>query len=247
MAVQKHHNVANSFLFGPARRDLPSAELADARHFSKSARVGLNDFEGVESELADDPLCELRPDASDHARAQIASHAFLGRRWRALQQVGLELQAMRSIRQPNPDRVDVLTGGDRSGMPNDGDQVPPASRLHLEDSKAGIRIMESHPLDATDQCLAFRSKLHSRGGTNGHLPSSPFQLRPSMPNLAPRVVGLPSPPTSAFGVFTVAGLRVPSSCLRNSKVFGASGVILGYVNYCALHNFRLLFLCSAPK
>jgi hypothetical protein len=27
---------------------------------------------------------------------------------------------MRPIRQPNPDRVDILTGGNRSGMPDDG-------------------------------------------------------------------------------------------------------------------------------
>ena len=38
---------------------------------------------------------------------QIASHALLCRGWRGLQQVGLELQPMCPIRQPDPDSVDI--------------------------------------------------------------------------------------------------------------------------------------------
>ena len=54
-------------------------------------------------------------------------------------------------------------------MPNDRNQVPPASRLHLEDSKAGIRVMEGHPLNAADQRLAFRSGLSVSVAAIGHL------------------------------------------------------------------------------
>jgi hypothetical protein len=67
MAVQEHHDAANRFLFCPTRRNLPSAELADARHLLQLTGVRLDDFEGVEPELADDTLRELRPDTPDHA------------------------------------------------------------------------------------------------------------------------------------------------------------------------------------
>ena len=67
VAVQEHHDVANRFLLGPTRRNLPRAELADTRHLLQLSGVRLDDFEGVEPELADDPLRKLRPDAPDHA------------------------------------------------------------------------------------------------------------------------------------------------------------------------------------
>jgi hypothetical protein len=54
-------------------------------------------------------------------------------------------------------------------MPNERNQVPPASRLHLEDGKAGVRVMESHTLHVANQRLAIRSAPLIRIAVNGHL------------------------------------------------------------------------------
>lgn len=124
-----------------------------------------------QARTGDDPLGELRADAPDHAGAEIAGHALHRRGRRGLQQVRLELQAVRSIREPDSDSVDVLTGGDRSRMSDEGDQVPPASRLDLEDREAGVRVVERHPLDAADQRFAIRSALAVRVAANGPLSS----------------------------------------------------------------------------
>jgi hypothetical protein len=159
MAVQEHHDVAHRLLLGPARRDLARPELADAGHLTQSCRVGLDHLEGVEPELTDDPFGELRPDPPDHAGPEIAGHSLRRRRRRGLQHIGLELETVRAVGQPDPDRVDVLAGRDRGRMPDERHQIPLAARLHPDHREAGIRVVERDPLDAADQRLAFRTAL----------------------------------------------------------------------------------------
>lgn len=57
-------------------------------------------------------------------------------------------------------------------MSDEGDEVPPAPRLDLEDRKAGIRVVECDPLDAADQRFAIRSALAVRLAANRLSPRS---------------------------------------------------------------------------
>ena len=95
--MQEHHDVAHSFLLGPARGDLARPELADARHLAKPRRVRLDHLERAEPKLPDDALGELGSYPPDHAGAEIAGHALRGGRGCGLQDVSLELQAVRPI------------------------------------------------------------------------------------------------------------------------------------------------------
>jgi hypothetical protein len=52
---------------------------------------------------------------------------------------------------PDADGVDIFSGGDRGDMTDDGNQVALAPRLHLQDGKAVVIVMERHPLDGTDE------------------------------------------------------------------------------------------------
>ena len=70
------------------------------------------------------PSGELRPDPPDHAGPEIEGHP-LRRRWgRCLQDVGLELEAVRAVREPHPDRVNVFAGRDRGRVTYERHQIP---------------------------------------------------------------------------------------------------------------------------
>ena len=64
-----------------------------------------------------------------------------------LQRIGLELQAMRAIGEPDADGVDEFAGGDESGMAHDGDKIAPPARLHFEDREAVLLVVKRHTLD----------------------------------------------------------------------------------------------------
>ena len=66
----------------------------------KPPRIRLDDLEGLQAEQTDDPLGKFGTDPAHHARAEITSGALDRRRRGRLQRVGLELQAMRAIGEP---------------------------------------------------------------------------------------------------------------------------------------------------
>jgi hypothetical protein len=69
--VQKQHDLANHLLLGPAG-DYPLRPLwADTGHFAQTTRLLLDDIEHGFAEGAHELLCIDRPDAADHARAEI--------------------------------------------------------------------------------------------------------------------------------------------------------------------------------
>ena len=103
------------------------------------------------TECRDDPFRELGADAAHHAGAEIFFDPLRRGRRRGLQEIRLELKPVAAVGDPDADGVDVFPGGDRRHMPDYGNQVALAPRLHLQDGKAVVVVMERHPLDGTDE------------------------------------------------------------------------------------------------
>ena len=151
VGVQEDHDVAHGFLLGPTRGDFPGAELADAGNlpqFSGAASMISN----VASPKAPTILlASVGTDAAHHAGAEVFLDALgRGRRGR-LQRIGLELQAMRAIGEPDADGMDEFAGRDESGMADDGDKIAPPARLHLQDGETIFLVVKRHPLDGADE------------------------------------------------------------------------------------------------
>jgi hypothetical protein len=150
-------DVAHGLLLGPARGDLSGSELADPGHLPQFFGTGLDDFEGRFAENADDPLCELGTNAACHAGAEVLLDAFGRRRWGGFQQIGLELKAMRSIREPDADGMDEFAG--RRSKPRGRQQ--PRDRVfrapHLQDREAVLFVVKRHPLDRADERFTSRT------------------------------------------------------------------------------------------
>ena len=75
MALQKEHDIFDFLLLLPALLDIRHPARSDARHFQKPLRGRLDDFQGVLSELLDNPAGELGPDALYQAAAQVLLHS----------------------------------------------------------------------------------------------------------------------------------------------------------------------------
>ena len=80
MAVQEHHDLANDLLFRPGVGDPLGAHPADTSHLAQPCRLGLNDLEDPLAERPDHLPGIDRPDAADHAGAEVFLDAIDRRR-----------------------------------------------------------------------------------------------------------------------------------------------------------------------
>ena len=71
VAMKENHNLPDDPLLGPGVRDPLGSNLANARHLAKPIGFGLDDVEDLLAEGLDHLLGVDRPDAPDHAGAQI--------------------------------------------------------------------------------------------------------------------------------------------------------------------------------
>ena len=62
---------------------------------------------------------------------------------------------MRPIVDPSAARLHELTGADRGGMADDGDQIALATVFHPQDAEAAILVMEGDAFDEAGEVLAF--------------------------------------------------------------------------------------------
>ena len=159
LRVQKDHDVAHGLLLGPAGDDLPCPEFADAGNLAQALRLRLDDLEGLLAESRDDPLGEHGADAAHHAGAEIFFDSLRRRRRRGLEEVRLELEAVRAVGDPDPDGVDEFARRDRRRVADDRDEVALAARLHLQDGEAVVLIVEGHALDRADERLSGRRRV----------------------------------------------------------------------------------------
>jgi hypothetical protein len=93
-----------------------------------------------------------RPDAADHAGAEILLDA-LGRRWRyCLEKRGSELDAMRAVVFPRPARLDELAGRNHRRVAENGDQIALTPRLHPQYAEPVLLVVEGDALHRVRAC-----------------------------------------------------------------------------------------------
>src|SRR6267142_1243571 len=102
----------------------------------------LNDLEHGLTEHAHQLPRVDRPDATDHAGAEVLLDPF-DRRWRCgLEERGLELDAVGAVVDPVAARLDELAGRDHRRVAEDGDQVALAARLDPQHAEPILLVVE---------------------------------------------------------------------------------------------------------
>ncbi len=170
MGMQKHHDVANGLLLGPAGGYFSRAELSDPRDIPQLLGDRFDDFESSCPERADDSLRQLRTDAANHSRAEIFLDAFSRGRRGGFEKVGFELQPVGAIGRPNADGVYELSRRYRRGVPDDRDEVALTARLHLQDGEAIFLIVKCHPFDRADERFTQTGRVGCRPQDASWLP-----------------------------------------------------------------------------
>ena len=147
VAMEKDHNFANGPLLRPAGDNRLRPFPANAGHLLQPKRLGLDHVEDLFPKRHDEFLRIDRADAADHAGTKIFLDALDRCRRRRLEKPGAELDAMRAVVGPFAAGLDEFSGGDRRGMPNDGDEIALAPRFDAQNAKAILVVMERHPFD----------------------------------------------------------------------------------------------------
>src|SRR5215469_5660346 len=152
--MQEHHDVANRFLFSPARPDLRGTPSPDTSHTLQALRVAFDDLKGLFAKLGNDPLRGFRPDPFDHAGPEIARNAlYRGRRSR-VKPSSLKLPPVVAVHDPGADRLNEFTSRQGRGVTDHGHKLPLALGLHLEDDEAVAFVVVCDALDHARECLA---------------------------------------------------------------------------------------------
>jgi hypothetical protein len=156
--LQKQHDLANHPLLGPAR-DNPLRTLgANAGHLAQSTRLLLDDVEHGFTKGANQLLRRDRPDAADHAGAQIFFDTLNRCRGRCLEERGSELDAVCAVIDPGSTRLNELACRDHRGVAENRDQVTLAARFDTQNTEAVLGVVKSHPVDQTGQNLGWRAR-----------------------------------------------------------------------------------------
>ena len=153
VGVQEQHDLADHLLIRPAGDDAGGPLGSDPVTSRSRAGSCSIKFEHRRPERPHQLGGVDRADAADHARAEILLDALERGRRARLQEGGLELQAMGAVVDPSAAHLHPLAGCDRSGVPDDRDQVALPARLDPQHAKAGVGVVERHPLDQPGQRL----------------------------------------------------------------------------------------------
>ena len=117
-----------------------------------------------------DALGHGRADAAHVAGGEVLLDPRSPRGRGGLQHLGLELQAVLAVGEPDAGGGDPLARADGRRVSDEGDEVALAARLHLQDGKAGLGIVEGDALDRARQRLFRRTSggLRSADSHGGH-------------------------------------------------------------------------------
>ena len=102
VSLKKQHNRAYLALLIPGRLDLPDPLFADARYLRQLGRRLLDNVQRVLAELLDNPLRHDRPDALDHAGAEVFLDGGGGRRSHGFVALQLKLRSVLRVLDPLP-------------------------------------------------------------------------------------------------------------------------------------------------
>ena len=100
MCVQEDHDLPHRLLLGPARHDAGGSHRTDAGNLGEALGIGLDDLEGIHAKGSDDALGHGRSDAAHLARGEVLLDALGPGRRRGLEHLGLELQPVGAVADP---------------------------------------------------------------------------------------------------------------------------------------------------
>src|ERR1039458_2802501 len=135
LGMKEHHDVADDLLLGPGSFDSSSPLGPNAFHFLEADRVVLDDVEDLLAKLSNQFPGVNRPNALDHAAAQVLLDALVGGRGRAVEKLSAELEAEIPVADPTALGGHPFAGTDRGQRPDDGDLVAMSLGLDLEHRK----------------------------------------------------------------------------------------------------------------
>ena len=156
VAMKEDHDLPDDLLLGPGVGDALGPNRANARHLAKPIGFGLDDIEDFLSEGLDHLPGVDRPDAPDHAGAQVFFDPVDRTRRRGLEKAGPELLTVGAIVDPFAGRGDPLAGGNDGGMADEGHQIAVSARLRPEHAEAVLGVVEGDPL--SEACENFLSR-----------------------------------------------------------------------------------------
>ena len=114
--VQEQHDLADHLLLGPAGDDARGALGPDAGYLAQPLGLLLDQLENVLAKRPDELLGIHWADAADHAGPEILLDAFQRRGRGRFQERRLELEAVRTVRDPGATHLHPLARGDRGGV-----------------------------------------------------------------------------------------------------------------------------------
>jgi hypothetical protein len=147
VAVQKQHDLADHLLFGPAGDNALGTLWADPADLAQPAGLLGNDLEHRLAERAYKLLGIDGANAANHARAQILLDPLDRGRCRRFQERCPELDAMGTVVDPAPARLDKLTGRDHCCMTDHGDWIALPARLDPQYAETVLRIVKGDAID----------------------------------------------------------------------------------------------------
>jgi len=145
VGLQEHHDLADDLLFGPCRSHQGPPLRADAFEFREPLRGLFYDVEHVNAKGFDQLFGKMRPDALDHAGAEIFLNPFQSRGLHDLELGSLELQPVGTVVDPVSKALNVLARCHRRGGADDRGQVALAAHLDAQHTEPACLAVKSHP------------------------------------------------------------------------------------------------------
>ena len=145
--MQEHHDLADDLLLGPRILDALAALGADSVDFFQPDGVLLDDRENFLPKFVHQLLGIDGADALDHAAAEIFFDALSGSRFRAFEELRLELQPVFAVAHPAALRRDPLPGVDGGQRADHGDEIPVAFGFDAQHREAVLLVVEGDALD----------------------------------------------------------------------------------------------------
>ncbi|EJX01268.1 hypothetical protein EVA_10627 [gut metagenome] len=133
IALQEEHHILDVLLFLPTLTNLLHALLTDTRYVIEFFNIGLYHINGIQAELLDDELGELRTDALDQSTSQILLDAIDGSRHYLLPSLAYKLAAIAFIHLPVPFTQQHTSGRHLQEVAHQGNKVIVSFNLDSHD------------------------------------------------------------------------------------------------------------------
>jgi hypothetical protein len=159
MSVEEDHDLPHRLLLGPALHNALGTFGANAADLLQALRLSLDNLEGVLAKQRHDAFGHGGTDPPHVAGGEVLLDALNPGRRRGLERLGLELEPVLTVGEPDAGRGDPLACPDAWGMADHRHEVALASGLHLQDAEARLGIVEGDAFHRARECLDRRATL----------------------------------------------------------------------------------------